>query len=262
MAYKNMIFSHEQITEKRKYTEFHFHDEYELYFLINGETKYFIENEFFQLHKGNFIFVPKGVLHKTDSEDCLYNERILLSITERVFDESMLPVLEELSREKLFYVSANNLPVLERLLHKIETEHLSHNKHKKLMILNYTRELLILICRHKITKKQELSDSDKFIIAIPEYIAEHLAENITLKSLSKQFAFSEEHLSRKFKSVFGVGLNKYISYMRVLHAEKLLTETDCSITEIASLCGFNDSNYFSTVFKKTLGVPPLKYRKR
>ena len=41
----------------------------------------------------------------------------------------------------------------------------------------------------------------------------------------------------------------------------MLTDTDMNITEIAIKCGFNDSSYFATVFKRIKGVTPVKYRK-
>ena len=47
----------------------------------------------------------------------------------------------------------------------------------------------------------------------------------------------------------------------IKNAEYMLTTTDKSIVEIADTCGFNDSNYFSTIFKKIHGVSPREYRK-
>ena len=44
-------------------------------------------------------------------------------------------------------------------------------------------------------------------------------------------------------------------------AANMLVETKDSITEIATYCGYQDSNYFGDVFKKIIGVSPNKYRK-
>jgi AraC-like DNA-binding protein len=50
--------------------------------------------------------------------------------------------------------------------------------------------------------------------------------------------------------------------LRIERAKILLTQhTFTGITDTAYFCGFNDSYYFSTCFKKHVGVPPLQYRK-
>jgi two-component system response regulator YesN len=70
------------------------------------------------------------------------------------------------------------------------------------------------------------------------------------------------HLSRKFKEKTGVGLNEYMVIFRLKKAKEfLLTRDKMSICEVAFHCGFNDSNYFSWLFKKTYGVTPSQYRK-
>ena len=76
------------------------------------------------------------------------------------------------------------------------------------------------------------------------------------------FAVSEGYLSRKFKQVTGMGLNQYITLVRISNGEKLLRESNLSVTEVAECCGYNDSNYFAAVFKRVKGVTPLRYRKQ
>ena len=49
--------------------------------------------------------------------------------------------------------------------------------------------------------------------------------------------------------------------LRSTKAEELLCETDLSITEVAQQCGYNDSNYFSTVFKQTHGLSPSQWQR-
>ena len=72
---------------------------------------------------------------------------------------------------------------------------------------------------------------------------------------------SESCLSRKFKQVSGMGLNEFITSVRIHNAEKLLAGGELSVTRIAELCGYSDSNYFASVFKKIKGTTPVKYAK-
>ena len=54
---------------------------------------------------------------------------------------------------------------------------------------------------------------------------------------------------------------QYIMSRRIGKAQSLLISTDYSITDIAFMVGYHDSNYFINIFKKTVGTSPLKYRK-
>lgn len=54
-------------------------------------------------------------------------------------------------------------------------------------------------------------------------------------------------------------MNEFITYVRISNAEALLSGTDLSVTEIAGRCGYGDSNYFASVFKKIKGITPHRY---
>ncbi len=258
----NPRFAREKVTEKRKMCEIHCHDDYELYYLVDGDTKYFIDNELFHLRKGDFIFIDKGKIHKTDSEDCLHNERVLLGFGDELFEDDMQEVLKELSEARLISISEKHRASVEELVLKIEKEYEDNSPYKEQMIRLYTRTLLISLCRHKIKQRKKHSEDEEFILAIAEFISNNFSEEISLSSLSHRFSVSEGHLSRRFKLVMGVGLNEYIRYVRIQRAAKRLSATKESITEIACACGFNDSNYFSTVFKRIFGMTPCKYRQK
>ena len=77
--------------------------------------------------------------------------------------------------------------------------------------------------------------------------------------LSKKFALSESFLSRKFKAVAGMGLNEFITSVRIHNAEQLLAKGEYSVTRVAEMCGYSDSNYFASVFKKIKGTTPVRF---
>ncbi len=258
---KNPNFSHTIISNKRSISTAHLHDEYELYYMLKGETNYFIRDEIFKVKQGDFIFVPKSVIHKTDSEECLNNERILLSFSDSILTPEASEHIKVLSKEKLIYIPEENRRIVEEVLEKIENEYKNESDFSKELINLYTLETLVLLCRLKETSTRNLDETEMIIQSISEYINSNFNQDLTLKSLSRKFAMSEGHLSRKFKSISGMGLCEYITFVRIQNASKLLSRTDYSLTEISSMCGFNDSNYFSSVFKKIKGTTPYKYSK-
>lgn len=258
-TYKNENFSHQFVENRRKSTGVHFHDEHEIYYLVNGTTKYFIGDKIYQVESGGFVIIPKGVNHKTDSEDCLHNERILLSFEDSVIQEKTKPVFDELCKKSVVYISDSKREIVENVLKKIESEYEVTDSHSSVLINLYIEELLVLISRLQLDYKPHLPSADKTIHEITKYIRKNYSKDLSLGFLGKIFAISESHLSRSFKSVTNMGINEYITYVRLTNAEKLLKETSLPITEVAGRCGFNDSNYFSTVFKRAKGITPLKF---
>ena len=85
---------------------------------------------------------------------------------------------------------------------------------------------------------------------------------LTLSGLAKRFSVSFEHFSRMFKKETGLGFSKYLNSLRLQYAEQLLKSSEkYSITEVAQICGFDDSNYFSKKFKEVYGISPKKLQK-
>ena len=66
--------------------------------------------------------------------------------------------------------------------------------------------------------------------------------------------------SRKLKAITGITTKEYILKLRLLKAKNLLMTTDLTVAEITYQCGMEDPGYFSTVFRKTVGVTPKAYR--
>ena len=258
-TYKNPMISHEKVIDRRKITPMHYHDEHELYYLINGKMTYYVEDEIYHMKKGDFIFIPKEIMHKTDSEDCMVSERMLATINDDIFDEKTRFILDKLSESKIIYIPQNNLYEIEELFHKLEQEYCKEDSYSPEMIKLYSLEILVQLCRLKRDMTEEMNDSDKIMLSVASYIEENFSSDLSLKTLSDKFAMSESHLSRKFKRVVGSGINEYITSVRIKEAEKLLYERTYSVTEISEKCGFNDSNYFSSVFKNIKGVTPYKY---
>ena len=94
------------------------------------------------------------------------------------------------------------------------------------------------------------------------YIQAHLHEPLTLAQVSAQVFLSRNHLCYLFKSLMGCTFCEYVTQQRLLHARMLLTTSKLSMDSIAEQCGFQDSAYFSTVFKREIGMPPTAFRKQ
>lgn len=101
----------------------------------------------------------------------------------------------------------------------------------------------------------------ELIKEVISYISNHMFTPLTLEEVANEFHVNGAHLSRKFKQETGFTFTVYVNNKRVEYAKLLFHEGNTSITEVASLAGFNSSSYFSKVFKKEVGISPKKYMK-
>lgn len=96
---------------------------------------------------------------------------------------------------------------------------------------------------------------------ITTYILEHLPSELAVNQLAELFFLNVSSLSRKFKSETGFSVTEFINFHRIKLAQYYLSQGNRSITEVAYLVGYNDSNYFYRMFKKVTSITPSQYLK-
>ena len=93
-------------------------------------------------------------------------------------------------------------------------------------------------------------------------LEKHIKEDITLNSIIENCAISQGYLSRIFREQFKVSVTEYL-HMRKLHLAKgYFYFTEDSIAEVAFRLGYNESSYFSKVFKKFENMTVKQYKKK
>ena len=93
------------------------------------------------------------------------------------------------------------------------------------------------------------------------YINKHYAEDITARDCARELFMSYSYFSRSFKRMTGKSFTDYLIGVRINRAEKALLSGEKPITEIAVECGFNNTAYFSAVYKKLKGLSPTVARR-
>lgn len=104
--------------------------------------------------------------------------------------------------------------------------------------------------------------NQKLLSKVKDYVDGNYSENITLTSISKDFGISSGYLSVLFNDYIGQNFIDYLTNLRIQSAKNLLKRTDLKIYEIADRVGYRDAYYFSTAFKKIVGINPTDYREK
>jgi AraC-like DNA-binding protein len=96
---------------------------------------------------------------------------------------------------------------------------------------------------------------DDRIVQIAKKIRSEIPDSIRMKEIGKDFSISEDRLIRLFKENLGIPLRRYLLWVRVLRATKLLKD-GINLTEAAHSAGFSDSAHFTRTFKEMFGFVP------
>ncbi|MBR6451941.1 MAG: response regulator [Lachnospiraceae bacterium] len=92
------------------------------------------------------------------------------------------------------------------------------------------------------------------------YILKNYNKDISLDDVSREVDISPYYFSKLFKEETGENFIEYLTGIRIEEAKKLLTSSRLSMKEICAQVGYADPNYFSRIFKKTVGVTPTEYK--
>ncbi len=102
--------------------------------------------------------------------------------------------------------------------------------------------------------------SNSLVCDLLEYINRNINDEITIDSLANRFYFDKTYIMKRFKKEIGKSIHDYINNIRVLNSLDYY-KYDNYILSIALRNGFNSIEYYSEIFKKIIGVNPMKYKK-
>lgn len=105
------------------------------------------------------------------------------------------------------------------------------------------------------------SPRDRKIQSAVSFIKENYSGPCSTREIARKIGITPDYLSHLFKKELGMPVLEYRDRLRINSAKKLLSDTQTPVTQLAFSLGWNDSNYFSNVFKKETGLSPSAFRK-
>jgi AraC-like DNA-binding protein/mannose-6-phosphate isomerase-like protein (cupin superfamily) len=253
----------------------HWHSEIEFLYIEHGKATFCVEGLEYHLNSGDAIFVPQNLLHMAkglNDSDCEFYA--IVFSTSFLLDSYKNPHYAKY----LLPITYNSLPCTLHLTpvnpwHKNILNNLS-------LIFNisladnltdwelHLQGMLLIIW-------QELYNNHLSKIRVPKnfsrliqqletslnYIYNSYADEITLEHLAGISNLSKGQFCRLFKQLTGYRPFSYLHRYRVLKSCEFLMHTQKKVTEIATLCGFNNISYYNREFIKIMKITPSAYRK-
>ena len=247
------------------------HDFWELCYVSKGEIIIQIDNVPFSLNDNQLILISPNKKHSYHSENGNQNEAFVICF------DSFSQVLDALS-ENVFSCDSVTLNTVNLILSESKNT-FQMNENGLLSVLNtpdfggqqalllQLEYLLITLVRRLSSEKSSkiifFSDENfhaEIANAILRYLRENIHKRITLEDVCERFNYSRSFICKSFKAQTGESLITCFNRLKAEEATRLLTETNKSITDIATGLGFRETKYFDSVFKKHHGITPVQYR--
>jgi len=97
---------------------------------------------------------------------------------------------------------------------------------------------------------------------IKDYIDRNYKKDISAKDVAGILGYSDVYFSKVFKQLFDDNFINYLTKIRIDRAKLLLKDVSFNIKEVGKSVGYADSNYFTKVFKRSVGMSPSEYRSK
>lgn len=269
-----MDYSFEQFPDKlytnlRKCTDtfyksdVHYHDCYELYFLLSGQRNYLRGTNIFPLKQNCISLTKPHIIHGTTGG--AYS-RICINFSKEFLLEYYTPkylnfLLEIFSNDVIFNADHNKSEKIKNLFYDVYF----FDQEKQSDSAAHYIGLLLLELHGLNDLQQKEKESPIAFSSLAQNICDYTKKNLhrieKLSDLTEQFYFSTCYLSHYFKKETGFTFTEYLIELRMQTALHLLCSTDLSINKIAQQCGYMATNYFCLCFKKKFNLSPTQYRK-
>ena len=254
--------------------DWHWHATLEINVCVSGVLKTSTQRGEYIVREGDAVLVNANVLHRNEADEGAPGVRVQT----HMFDRSLVaaaelpqrryvaPVVEctLLDALPLFRENAEHRAVLEALDRAFEAASEEKDGYELEIcgLLNrawqgvYAQALPVIGARQPLPRMETAR-----LKQMLGFIREHFAEDISPADIAAAAGVCERECFRCFKQELGTTPLSSLTDFRVRKAAELLRETDRSVTDIASACGFATSSYFGKVFRRRMNLSPLAYRR-
>ena len=261
--------------------------DFEILFVTNGEIVVKTKTETYTVRKNQLHIMPPNKYHTRffnegttcdyynahldffslpESEDFSVDETYRKQAVDKnyktptklkkrgMFENIAVPNLIDIKDSKTF------TDTFEKLYETYEGD----DQFKKILIKQYFYRLLYLIlneCENNnieffsYKKNPHLNTVNRFV----DYVNQNYSKKIDLDEFAHKYGLSKNYFAKIFKEQFNIAPHEFIINKRLEEGKRLLMKGKYSISEIATEIGYEDSAYFSRLFKKKEGVSPLHY---
>lgn len=248
-----------------------------IYYIESGEAWLTVKNVEYRQQPGKLYIIPPFINHDHRYQGRLVQHYVHIldqSIHDfNIYEQNNFPIEVDAEEEDLRFFQRLETLCPQCSLTLLRPASYNNNQSISEAISRFTRFeankqyeiqalVMMLIAKfyRKATALEELHD--KRLCRVQQHIMANLGSPLPLEELAEKATVCKDSLIRLFKRELGVTPVAYILKKRIEQAQTMLATQDISINDIATQLGFVNQSYFSSQFKKALGMSPMQYRKQ
>lgn len=248
----------------------HFHNAYELIFVIEGKVQYKTNSKVYTVEKNSVIFISNLEMHEIKILEYPYKRYFTLIKPEYFQTIVSDPILVSIFNhrpehfEHVVHFKDDESTFFEDKIKSMYIEFVNKQELWQSVLGSYLHLFILAMYRnHKSAfPLRALNNTMYTVLEIQKYIEEHYMEVVNLNLISKLYFLDMYYISHLFKKVTGFTFKKYLILFRISKAKELLFYSDIDITRVGLDSGFSNVNNFIRTFKNYEAITPAQYRKK
>ncbi|BCJ93942.1 AraC family transcriptional regulator [Anaerocolumna cellulosilytica] len=258
-------FAHSVSETATKEYYIHCHNMYEIYFFLDGDADYLVEDRGYHLTPNSLLLLSPNVFHGLKINSAKPYQRYVLhfypdvlSLERRHVLLSAFPPIGRYDGKEIFYPYSEEYRINSFFQSFAEVAKTSPELQQQLLPV-YVEALLSQITIMSLSQSAAEADynSSETVSKIISYLNSHLTEPFRLDAIAERFFISKHHLNKVFKKATGTTVYDYLLYKRIIYAQQLIINGS-NAGEAALEAGFLDYSSFYRAYTKFLGHSPAK----
>ncbi len=235
--------------------------EFILIYCYKGEGIIRFENQNRVLKSNSFYILPPNLPHEYYSKDnnpwSIYWIHFS-GVKAPYFYEKFISVYNENMHQ--IELKEQRIRLFENLIDILEDGYSSTNL--EYVNLSIWQLLKAFIYEHIFSEDKKKYSENNTVESTIDFMKNNLDISLKVNEIANNFNYSPSHFFTLFKQSTGYSPIHYFNNLKIQKTCQYLSFTDMSVKEISFALGYNDPLYFSRLFKKTMSMSPLQYRKQ
>ncbi|MBB3322937.1 MULTISPECIES: HTH-type transcriptional activator RhaR [unclassified Atlantibacter] len=241
----------------------HTHDFCELVMVWRGNGLHVLNDRPWRITCGDLFYIKAEDRHSYESVNDLVLHNIIYCPERLTLNVDWDALLKPQELNPRWRLNSQGIAQARQIISQLEHESPKDDGLSRTLSESLFLQLCITLRRHRYQPDSTGSPDQGEVLDLLIAALDNSVNNaFDLQEFCQRHQVQERPLRQRFRQQTGMTINHYLRQLRICQAQYLLRHTEMLISDIASRCGFEDSNYFSVVFTRETGVTPRLWRQQ